>query len=168
MLFDTISPDGVSKAVLFGSNFVHTNHTDYGLEYGDSAVIVVMRYRSVSLGYNDRIWEKYGAAISNQIKLEDPKTHAAPKVNPYWAGADEASGRASSLEGLAKQGVRFAVCNSATLNMSRLLARATGGEADAIYKELGANLVMNGRLVPAGIIAVGRAQERGYAMVSVG
>ena len=30
-----------------------------------------------------------------------------------------------------------------------------------------ANLVPNARLVPAGIVAVNRAQERGYALVSV-
>jgi intracellular sulfur oxidation DsrE/DsrF family protein len=34
--------------------------------------------------------------------------------------------------------------------------------------ELAANLVGNSRLVPAGIVAVNRAQERGYSFAYVG
>ncbi|PYS02813.1 MAG: hypothetical protein DMG12_13285 [Acidobacteria bacterium] len=40
-----------------------------------------------------------------------------------------------------------------------------GGNADAIYNELVANIVTNARMVPAGIVAVNRAQERGYSFV---
>jgi intracellular sulfur oxidation DsrE/DsrF family protein len=32
-------------------------------------------------------------------------------------------------------------------------------------KEMAANLIPNARLVPAGIVAVNRAQERGYSFV---
>ena len=35
-----------------------------------------------------------------------------------------------------------------------------------LYKELTANLVANARMVPAGIVAVNRAQERGYTLVT--
>ena len=45
------------------------------------------------------------------------------------------------------------------------IARATGGDADKILEEMVANLVPNARLVPAGIVAVNRAQERGYSFV---
>jgi hypothetical protein len=38
--------------------------------------------------------------------------------------------------------------------------------ADAIYNELTTNLVSNARMVPAGIVAVNRAQERGYSLAS--
>ena len=42
----------------------------------------------------------------------------------------------------------------------------TGGTADAIYKELAANLIDKARLVPAGIVAVNRAQEHGYSITT--
>jgi intracellular sulfur oxidation DsrE/DsrF family protein len=45
-----------------------------------------------------------------------------------------------------------------------MIARAVDGKRDEIYKELSANLITNGRLVPAGILAVNRAQERGYSI----
>ena len=37
-----------------------------------------------------------------------------------------------------------------------------GGNADAIYRELTGHLLANAHMVPAGIVAVNRAQERGY------
>ncbi len=42
----------------------------------------------------------------------------------------------------------------------------TGGNTDTIYDELVVNIVGNARMVPAGIVAVNRAQERGYTLVS--
>jgi intracellular sulfur oxidation DsrE/DsrF family protein len=53
----------------------------------------------------------------------------------------------------------------ATSRIAGMIARAAGSNAEAVNKELMANLVSNGRMVPAGIIAVNRAQERGYSFV---
>jgi intracellular sulfur oxidation DsrE/DsrF family protein len=54
----------------------------------------------------------------------------------------------------------------ATRRLAGTIANAVSGNADAIFAEISANLVNNGRMVPAGIIAVNRAQERGYTFVS--
>jgi len=48
------------------------------------------------------------------------------------------------------------------------IAESTGGKADDVYKELADHLVQNSHLVPAGIVAVNRAQERGYSLAYVG
>ena len=37
------------------------------------------------------------------------------------------------------------------------------GDSDAILKEIGANLIPNAHFVSAGIVAVNRAQEKGYS-----
>ena len=39
---------------------------------------------------------------------------------------------------------------------------------DDALKELGANLLPNGHIVPAGVVAVNRAQEHGYSFMYVG
>jgi len=44
-------------------------------------------------------------------------------------------------------------------------APALNEDTDTVYKELAASLVANSHLVTAGIVAVARAQERGYAFV---
>jgi intracellular sulfur oxidation DsrE/DsrF family protein len=48
------------------------------------------------------------------------------------------------------------------------MAQASGGNADAVYNEVVGNLVANSHMVPAGIVAVSRGQERGYTFASVG
>jgi hypothetical protein len=46
-----------------------------------------------------------------------------------------------------------------------MAASATGGNADAVVKELMANAIANSHFVPAGVVAVTRAQERGYSLL---
>lgn len=148
LVFDTTSPEGFQNALLFASNFLLANRNDYGLQNQDMAIIVVARHISTGYGYNDAMWAKYGATLAGPEKQL--------KANPTNA----------SLMSLVNQGVQFAVCSMATRRLAGMIARAAGGNADAVNTELAANLVSNGRLVPAGIVAVSRAQERGYSLVS--
>lgn len=145
LVVDTTSVDGFRDGLLFASNFMLANRNDYGLQNQDMAVIVVARHLSTEFGFNDAMWAKYGASLAGQAK-----------ANP----------NASSLTPLATQGVQFAVCAMATRRLAGTIANAVSGNADAIFAEISANLVNNGRMVPAGIIAVNRAQERGYTFVS--
>ena len=156
LVFDTTSADGFRNALLFAGNFIVANHNDYGLENQDQAVIVVARHISTSYGYNDAMWAKYGAPLAGQAPSADAQAKEPPKANPS----------AMALASLANQGVQFAVCSMATHRLAGSIARAAGITADAAFAELTANLVSNARLVPAGIVAVNRAQERGYALVS--
>ena len=41
-------------------------------------------------------------------------------------------------------------------------------KADDVYKELTANAMPNTHLVPAGIVCMSRAQERGYTIAHAG
>jgi intracellular sulfur oxidation DsrE/DsrF family protein len=74
--------------------------------------------------------------------------------------------RGVTLEALAKQGAQFGVCALSTRALAGSIAHAAGSTTEAILAELTANLVTNARLVPAGVVAVSRAQERGYTLVS--
>ena len=111
------------------------------------------------------MWAKYGKHLSEHANFTDPKSKEAPTVNVY-ATADSGVAQAGRLDALIKKGVRLAVCQMATRNIAGIIARATGANTDTIFTELGANLVNNARLVPAGIVAVSRAQERGYTFVA--
>jgi intracellular sulfur oxidation DsrE/DsrF family protein len=168
LVFDTTNPEGIGLALLFTNNFMRVNRSDYGLQNSDLAVVIVVRHRSAPFGYNDAMWAKYSAAIAAHVHYEDPKSKAAPKVNVYNSGdyGDLAPNRGTTFEALAKQGVQFAVCANATRAVAGAITRSVGGNTDAVFTELTANLVPNGRMVPAGIVAVNRAQERGYSLVS--
>jgi intracellular sulfur oxidation DsrE/DsrF family protein len=170
LVFDTTAYAGLGEALLFANNFIRVNRADYGLQNNDLAVVIVVRHRSTPFGYNDAMWAKYGAAIAARSQVEDPKTKLAPKINIFNSGdyGEALNSRGTTLDSLFKQGVQLAVCSTSTRGYAASIAQAVGGNADAIYNELIANLVSsNARMVPAGIVAVNRAQERGYSLVSV-
>jgi intracellular sulfur oxidation DsrE/DsrF family protein len=169
LVFDTTAFGGLGEAILFANNFIRVNQADYGLQNSDLAVVIVVRHRSTPFGYNDAMWAKYGTVIAARAKVEDPKSKMPPKINIFNSGdyGDLLSSRATTLNSLFKQGVQLAVCSISTRGYATSIAQAVGGNADAIFSELIANLVgNNARMVPAGIVAVNRAQERGYSLVT--
>lgn len=153
-LMDTTGAAGFSDALLYAGNFMLVQRNDYGLENSDSAVIVVARHNSTVFAYSDAMWAKYGAAWVSALPAQPEET---PANNIY--------GR--RMVGLADQGVQFAVCAMASRRFAGLAAQQAGGDANEVFEELTQNLVTNGRMVPAGIVAVHRAQERGYSVVNV-
>ena len=169
-VFDTTSPAGFGAALLYANNFFLANQAGYGLGNGDAAVVIVARHNSTPFAYADAIWAKYGTSIGRGAGFDDPKTKQRPVINVYNAagyGALLPSG-GTTLDSLVKRGVHFAVCQMATRRFAGVIAEATGGTADAVYNELVANLIPNSHMVPAGIVALNRAQERGYAFAHGG
>jgi len=168
LVFDTITPEGLAQGLAFANNYMRVNKSDYGLKDNDLAVVIVVRARSTPFGYNDAIWAKYGAPIAKRAQFQDPKTKQPPKSNLYNAANydDLLANHGTTLDSLFKQGVQLAVCSVATRAFAGSIAEAVGGNTDAINNELITNLMNNSRMVPAGIVAVNRAQERGYSLVT--
>ena len=167
---DTTSPEAFAQALLFARNFYRGNANGYGLADADVAQIICARHRSTVFAFNDAMWAKYGATLSERANgFVDPKTKQAPTINVYMAagsgpaaGAGEEPAGGAPLEGLLKRGVRLAVCSLATRGAATAIAQKSGAKVDDVFKELTEHLVPNGRMVPAGIVAVSRAQEHGY------
>jgi len=159
MIFDATTPEGVADAIRYAGNFFTGNKNGYALEPNDVAVIIVMRHRATQFAFTDAIWSKYGAHLSESEKFVDPKTNQAPAANVYRTG----------LETQVKRGVHLAVCDLSTHRLAGYIARKIeGGNADAVYKELTTNALGNVHFVPAGIVAVNRAQEHGYTLSHAG
>ena len=167
MVFDTTTAAGFGEAILFANNFMAANQSGYGVPDDALAIVIVARHNSTAFAYNNAMWAKYGLPLSLRTNFTDPKNRQAPKVNLYNATdyGVQLPNRGTTLDALAKRGVHFAVCQMATRGIAGALADVAGGNTDAIYNELVANIVTNARMVPAGIVAVNRAQERGYSFV---
>ena len=158
IFFDTTSPAGVPDAAQFAGGFFSGSKSGYGLGDEDLAIIIGFRHNATCFGYNDAMWAKYGAALGEAAGgFKDPKTGEAAAANV----------RRASLEGLAKRGVRFTICELSTRRFSGAAARATSQKTDDVFKEISANLILNARLVPAGIVALDRAHEHGYTITTV-
>ncbi|MBI4474360.1 MAG: hypothetical protein HY646_16945 [Acidobacteria bacterium] len=165
-VFDTTTAEGMAAAIQFASNYFLANQTGYGLQDSDLAVVIIARHKSTAFAYNDAIWAKYSAPLSAQTGFTDPATKQPPIVNVYATPGNAPGQRPGRLDGLLKRGVHLAVCQMATRAIAGSIARATGGNADSIFNELVENLVANSHMAPAGIVAVNRAQERGYTFVA--
>ena len=154
-VFDTTTPGGFDNALRFASNYFTANKSAYGLNNEDLAVVIVVRHHSTAFAYADAMWNKYGTPLASRDGFTDPATKQAPTVNVYRTRTEE----------LLRQGVHLAVCQMATRNLAGIVAKVAGTDTDAIYKELVSNLLANAHMVPAGIVSVNRAQERGYSFV---
>ena len=166
IVFDCMTPDALASAMQFAGNYYNTNEATYGVKPGDLAVLIIARHKATSFAYKDGLWAKWGKQFVEQSEYKDPKSSETPNVNPFAQPGDGQTGVAGRMDGLIKKGVQFGVCATASRGIAGRVAKATGGEQDAILKEIGENLVPNSRLVPAGIVAMSRAQEHGYTLVT--
>ena len=158
VIFDTFMSDMFGEAVGFVSNYVSVNKNAYELTDKDFAVVLTTRHQTAPFAFNDAMWAKYGKQFSDRMKFVDPKTKEPPKVNAYGGQLDK----------LSKSGVHLAICRLTTRAYTQIIANAFNTKADDVFDELAANTVAPGHFVAAGIVAVTRAQERGYALASIG
>src|SRR5499427_6527647 len=131
---------------------------------------------SISLAFNDAMWQKYGLGEYLGLKDKAGKPYVrnvfyrptpddagiliqafqTPNI-PELAGAVPALG----IESLQKMGTKFLVCANA-LGAWCLELQARGkGKADEIEKDLRANLLLGVTIVPAMVIAIEKAQAVG-------
>jgi hypothetical protein len=158
VIIDSFLPDHFPEALLFSGNQFETNLAAYEIAKKDMAVVLVVRHNTTPFGYSDAMWAKYSKHFAARMGWVDPKTKEVPSKNVHAARFGE----------LAKDGLHLAVCQRTTRAYSGIIARETNGKPDDVYNELAANLVIpTARIVPAGVITVTRAQERGYSLVTV-
>lgn len=151
--FDTTTAEELADAILFAGNYLTGSKNGYTLEPGDLALIIGMRHEAAPFAFTDAMWSKHGVVLSKRAKWIDPKTSQPGLANP----------RQTQLNNLAKRGVRFTVCDLSTHAIAGLIADSISGKADDVYPQLIANRVDSARQVPAGIVALNRAQEHGYS-----
>lgn len=160
IILDLTSPAALPEGIRFAGNLFTGHKTGYGLEDSDVAIIMVLRHSATAYGYTDAIWSKHGRSLGGGNS--DPAA-PPPVANPYNTGENP------QLAGLAKRGVHFVVCGSASLGLARRIAGANG-KPDEVIKEMAANVLPNGHLAigVAGVVPVAHAQERGYSYLFVG
>lgn len=154
IIMDVTTPAHLPDAVRFAGNLFAGHKTGYGVDESDLAVVICLRHVVTAYGYADAMWAKYG-------KTMDPELTPVAATNPYNSGSR------MQFADLAKRGVQFMVCATASRGLAGRIA-GQGGDADAVMKELAGNLIPSSRLVPAGVIGVTHAQERGFAYLYVG
>jgi hypothetical protein len=162
-ILDNVTAEGFGGAMGYANNFLEVNRSDYGLDYSDMAVVLVARHFSTPFAFNDAMWAKYGGAWAGMTGMNDPRSNDAPTVNLYNAGpVPGLANRGLTLDSMFEKGMKIALCQVATRGFTSAAARAAGADPDAVYDEVVDNLLTGVVPVPAGIVAINRAQERGF------
>jgi len=156
IILDLTSPEALPEGIRFAGNLFTGHKNGYGLEDPDIAIIMVLRHSATAYGYNNAFWEKHG-------KVLDSKAEVPPAGNPYD------SGNRVQLSALAKRGVHFVVCGSASLGLASRIAGA-GGDTAPIIKEMTGSVIGSAHLTMgvAGLVPLIHAQERDFKYVYVG
>ena len=164
---DTTNVHGLENAIRWVNNYYTVSRSAaYGLTDADSSVVICVRHESTPFAFTDAMWAKYGEALAEHAVFTDPKTKKTPTVNVFQSATEYGtllSNRGITLDALVGHGLRFAVCSLATRAIATAAARKSGAKVEDVLKELTDNRVANTHMVPAGIVAVNRAQERGYS-----
>ena len=156
VFIDTDSNGGVANALRYATNILNAHVNAYKGKDQDMAIIVCLRHASTTLGFTDAMWAKYGSSLGMMSRAPGGNNDApAPTRNAQTAAIAAAAAR----------GVQFAICDTATTLLSGMVARQAGIKAEALHDELVANMVPNGHMVPAGVMALTRAQEYGYSFL---
>jgi intracellular sulfur oxidation DsrE/DsrF family protein len=158
VFIDTDSASGATNALRYATNILNAQASGYQGKDADMAIIICLRHASTMLGFVDAMWAKYGTTFGAMGRAGAPG--AAADAAPATKNA-----QAAALAAAATRGVHFAICDAATTLMSGMAARTAGKTQQEVHDELVVNLIANGHMVPAGVMAVTRAQEHGYSLL---
>lgn len=164
MVFDVPEPNN-GFVFAWARIFLNTTNETYGTTDADNTVAVVLRHESIPFGMKSEMWAKY--RLGEHFKINDG---AAPATRNGLAHANpgELPVPGMALDELVAKGVLFGICNMALTFYSGIFAKDMGMQAEAIKKDWVANLLPGVTVVPSGVIAVNRSQEKGCAYCFAG
>ena len=147
-------------ALVYAMNFLNSYNDAYKIPDDKLSAVVGLRHFAIAAAMNDEIWSKY--KVGEFIQAMDSATKAPSTRNFLFHPRDgDMMFPAASIDKLAARGVQFTACNVALTVLSGLLAKNAGVTADAAKAEWTAGLLPGVVLVPSGVLAVNRAQEKG-------
>jgi hypothetical protein len=147
-------------ALGFALNFLNANNQAYKLPDSSLTAVIGLRHFAAPLGLTDAIWAKY--KLGEFFKLNDPGTKQPLTRNMYFHPHDgEVLLPDMAIEHMMHRGTMFTICNVAITVLSSLTAKAAGVTPEVAKSEWVAGIIPGMHLVPAGVLAVNRAQEKG-------
>ena len=152
--------NGMEYAIRFKTAYL----PDYGVAAGDVDSILAAHGKTGATTYADAAWEKYGFGKMFDVK-ESEKSDKFATTNIFYAGTEDEPGIRETLAA----GVVVLSCRTALRGLSDELAKEKKyGTAAEIARDLTGMLIPGVVLVPAMIMAIGRAQEQHCTYVYTG
>jgi intracellular sulfur oxidation DsrE/DsrF family protein len=142
------------------SRVFYLTNQETGVPESDVGVVLVLRHTAVVFAMKDAMWAKY--KLGEMANVTDPKTKAPAVRNTFYQmAAEDQLLPGMSIDGLMASGTLVGACHMAIKVSSRELAKKMNMPAEDIAKDMIANLIPGVQVVPSGVWAVNRVQERG-------
>jgi intracellular sulfur oxidation DsrE/DsrF family protein len=157
-VFDCPAPN-MGLPLAWARVFLMTNAAVGAPEKTVTAVLV-LRHSGIALGMESRLWEKY--KFGETFSVNDQETKAPLTANPFWEpkeGSLPLPGM--GIDQLQKSGVVFGICDIALTVYSKMAGEKMKMDGADIKKDWVSGILPGIQIVPSGVLAVNRAQERG-------
>lgn len=135
--------------------YLATMNATYGTPDAQNSAVVILRHEAAPLALDDAMWAKY--KFGAMLKID---ANGKPATRNVFATITGLPLPSVGVVEVLKTGVLVGVCNVALSVLAGKLAGA-GGDASAVTKELLDHVYPGIQVVPSGVMAVGRAQEKG-------
>ena len=164
--FDAMTVNG-GFALAFAMNFLNSNNDTYKLPDSNLSAVVGMRHFSIPMAFTDDIWARY--KLGEFFQIMDPATKTPSTRNFLYHPHDgDVPFPGMAIDKLVARGVQITCCNVALSVISGMTSKNAGVTPDVAKKEWVAGLIPGVVLVPSGVLAVNRAQEKGCTYCSGG
>ena len=133
-------------------------HNETGTPDSDLSCVLILRHGGIPLAMEDRLWQKYN--FGEVFKVNDDTTKK-PMVRNVFYKEDVMPLPDMSIAGLQKHGVLIGVCAMAIKVYSMGVAKEMKMDAEEVRKDWIAGVLPGIQVVPSGVLAVNRTQEKG-------
>lgn len=159
IVYDATDPHN-GFPIIWSWVFYKTNNAT-GTPDNDMTAVVVLRHNGICMAMEDKLWEKY--KFGEMFKVTDSTTNSPAIRNPFNLPTDQmwTSMGIDGIKAMTARGAMFCVCDMALTVYSGFAAKAINGNAEEIKKDWVAGLLPGVQIVPSGVWAIGRAQEKG-------
>lgn len=155
-LFHATSP-GDGAPMLMAMNYLDVYGSAYGAQPGHVSAVIGVHGTALPIALNDGAWDRY--ELGRRINVTDPDTKEPARRNVFAVGGPY------SIDTMISRGVILLVCNMALNLTASSIARARSLVAADVYNDLKSSVIPGGIVVPALVIAISRAQEKGFTYI---
>jgi intracellular sulfur oxidation DsrE/DsrF family protein len=155
MVFDAPEVNS-GMPVIWPRVWLNGNNENYGTKDTDNSAVVILRHAAIPLAMKDELWAKY--QLGEVFAIKEGEAAATKNV---FAKVMPLPLPGTGVEALLASGVMFGVCNVALTVYSGMVAQKTGMDAAAVKADWVAGLLPGIQVVPSGVLAVSRTQEKG-------
>ena len=153
--------------VVWNWAFYHSNNL-LGVPDEEITAMTVLRHSAIPFALEDRIWDKYN--LGAFFGINDNSTGNPSKRNTVYEPQD-GDFPVPGIDGIKRmqeRGALFCVCNLALNVYGGFVAQSQGLDGTEVFNDFVSGVLPGIQIVPSGVWALGRAQEKGCGYIFAG